>query len=297
MTLHQYRGPKSNHKPADFRCAKTDLATTGTLYDIVCKPKRSAQVSTVVPRSTPTQRVGTLMALLTILSSVIGVIVHATVTSTAAASSCVSTTIAATLSMLSQSTMQASALSRVRTRHRLLILAPLVLLFAVTITAGQDQLDTINHEDALNWYARPARQPSASNQASTAPPSISWTNWQCMLHADPAVSMRFTVQTVGASNASVSIAAAVGRAAQDHRQTSITMNNCSESAHGRICMLDSGCNSLILKLSADIRPLIANYDESRAPQGTSANATFNTDATGDIGMSFEYTDTEGNNKT
>ena len=58
-------------------------------------------------------------------------------------------------------------------------------------------------------------------------------------------------------------------------------------------MIDSGCNSLILKLDPELRSVVRNMNTSDAISGSSASLQFNSDGSGLVGIRRTFNDKSG----
>ena len=62
----------------------------------------------------------------------------------------------------------------------------------------------------------------------------------------------------------------------------------------RLGMIDSGCNTLILKLDAEVASIVTGMNTSEAFSGSAASSPFNTVGLGLLGIQCTYIDTNGN---
>ena len=62
----------------------------------------------------------------------------------------------------------------------------------------------------------------------------------------------------------------------------------------RLGMIDSGCNSLILKLDSEVMSIVTDMNTSDAITGSSASSQFSTAGSGTVGIRCMYTDADGN---
>jgi transposase InsO family protein len=74
--------------------------------------------------------------------------------------------------------------------------------------------------------------------------------------------------------------------------------NFNGELHGkRLGMLDSGCNSLIMRFDDELRKHITHWDNHDICSGDAANGKFNTNGTALVGMNLEFQDMRGDYQT
>jgi len=74
-----------------------------------------------------------------------------------------------------------------------------------------------------------------------------------------------------------------------------SLNNSDCIAQGqRLGMIDSGCNSLILKLDPELRLVVRNMNTFNVISGSSASSQFNTVGSGLVGIRRTFNDKPGN---